>query len=159
MEGNRTISDLIHASGAVDGHGWQPQVDITETTTTVLVQVNIAGVPDEEIDVDFYNNLVCVRGLRERSTLEGVSYVRSEIPCGEFERRIAIPVSVTSPESVNIKSSNGMLYIAIDKAREERNRFSINVSRSATSTQGNSSAYVHPSSGDTEDEVSSTASA
>ena len=46
---------------------------------------------------------------------------------GSFERKITLPISVTSSESVTIKSENGVLIISIDKVREERNRFSVRV--------------------------------
>ena len=127
MEGNSNLSDLLLPNG-VEHRGWRPQVDIEETQSTVIVKVNVAGVEHDTLDVDFYNNLVSVRGARERGCPDATSYIRNEIPYGEFERRINIPLSVTSRESVKIELINGMLRIHLDKTREERNRFSMGVS-------------------------------
>lgn len=126
MEGNSSLSDLIRPNG-VEHRGWRPQVDIEETQSTITVKLNVAGVEHDTLDVDFYNNLVSVRGTRERGCPDGTVYVKNEIPYGEFERRINIPLSVTSRESVKIELVNGVLRIHIDKTREERNRFSMGV--------------------------------
>jgi HSP20 family molecular chaperone IbpA len=126
MEGNSTLSDLIRSNGG-EHHGWQPQVDIEETQSTITVKLNVAGVDHDTLDVDFYNNLVSVKGARDRGCPDGTVYVRNEIPYGEFERKISIPLSVTLRESVKLELINGMLRIRIDKTREERNRFSMGV--------------------------------
>lgn len=127
MEGNSSLSDLIRPNG-LEHRGWRPQVDIEETQSTITVKLNVAGVEHDTIDVDFYNNLVSVKGVRQRGCPDGTVYVKNEIPYGEFERRINLPLSVTSRESVKIELVNGVLRIHIDKTREERNRFSMGVS-------------------------------
>tara|TARA_Y100000389_G_scaffold43236_1_gene37873 strand:+ start:401 stop:910 length:510 start_codon:yes stop_codon:yes gene_type:complete len=140
MEGNSSLSDFIRPNG-VEHRDWRPQVDIEETQSTITVKLNVAGVEHDTLDVDFYNNLVSVRGTRERECPDGTVYVKNEIPYGEFERRINIPLSVTSRESVKIELVNGVLRIHIDKTREERNRFSMGVLPGVQPTDDGGAVY------------------
>ena len=122
------LSEFLHSNGINMEEVISPSVDITETSTTISVYVNLPGVKPNSIDVDFYNNRVDIKGERPIPHSDTSSIITNEIMYGSFERKIMLPISVTSSESVTIKSENGVLIISIDKVREERNRFSVRVS-------------------------------
>ena len=133
LGGDINITNFLRSQGFDQVRGWAPLVDIDESTSILQVKINIAGVKDEDLDIDFYNNILKVGGVRNRYPEEDFVSIKSEIPYGSFEREIILPISVTSRESVNIETKNGIMYITIDKKREERNRFSVRVSSPNTS--------------------------
>jgi len=108
-----------------------PPTDIFETDAEVTVFMQLPGVPTDSIDIDFYNNIVTVRGERPRpfDMPDGNSHRlrQNEIHYGLFERKLRLPMNVVSEESVSIRAENGMLIIIIDKTHEARNRFSVRV--------------------------------
>lgn len=134
MEGHQSnnvtgaLSEFLQSQGVNMNDFWQPAVDIAETVTTITVYINIPGVKNNSIDVDFFNNRVIIKGERKKPFNDRTTLVKNEIIYGRFERQIIIPISVTSRDSVKINSKNGVLIIVIDKEREERNRFSLRVS-------------------------------
>jgi len=133
MEGNQTtnvagaLSEFFQSQGVNLNDFWQPAVDIVQNNVSIIVYINIPGVKNDSIDVDFFNNRIIVSGERKKLFTERMSVVKSEIIYGKFERQITIPISVTNQENVKISSRNGVLTITIDKAAEERNRFSLRV--------------------------------
>ena len=133
MEGNQSsnvsgaLSEFLQSQGVNLNEIWQPAVDIVENSNVVCVYINIPGVKNDTIDVDFFNNRIVITGERKRPFTERMSVVKNEIIYGKFERQIIIPISVTNQENVKITSKCGVLVITIDKAGEERNRFSLRV--------------------------------
>lgn len=105
----------------------QPSVDIVENNDNVTVYMNISGVNNDSIDVDFFNERVIVTGERKRPFSDEMTVVTNEIIYGKFERHVNLPISVTNRDSVKISSNNGVLVIVIDKTTEGRNRFSLRV--------------------------------
>ena len=138
MEGNQSsnvtgvLSEFLQSQGVNLNEFWQPSVDIVQSATTIIVYINIPGVKNDSIDVDFFNNRIIVTGERKKLFSERMTVVKSEIIYGRFERQITIPISVTNQENVKISSRNGVLLITIDKAAEERNRFSLRLPQAPT---------------------------
>ena len=113
-------------SGAIGGsEGWQPCIDIVETKNELYVYVEIPGVKESSIDVDFYNNKVVLSG--EKIKKYNVEPSKKEIFYGKFHRTIVLPVGVTNKNNVSIEYKNGILLITIDKQKEEQNRFHMGV--------------------------------
>ena len=133
MEGNQSsnvsgaLSEFLQSQGMNLNEIWQPAVDIVENDNVVCVYINIPGVKNDTVDVDFFNNRIVVTGERKRPFAERMSVVKNEIIYGRFERQIIIPISVTNQENVKITSKCGVLVITIDKTGEGRNRFSLRV--------------------------------
>jgi len=84
------------------------------------------GIDENDIDVDFFNNYIVIKGERKCLSLqEEILKRKQEIYYGSFERKILIPFSVTSDQSVSIKMENGFLIININKKMELTNRFTL----------------------------------
>jgi HSP20 family molecular chaperone IbpA len=136
MEGNQTnnltgaLSEFLQGQGLNINEIWQPSADIIESENNITVYINIPGVKNDSIDVDFFNNRVIITGERKKPFSANSIIVKNEIIYGSFERQVIIPISVTSRENVKINTKNGVLIIIIDKEREQRNRFSVRVSPS-----------------------------
>jgi HSP20 family molecular chaperone IbpA len=124
------LTEFLQSQGINMNEIWTPAIDITETISTITVYVNIPGAKPDSIDVDFFNNRVDIKGERHRPFTNDTTVRKNEIIYGRFERKITLPISVTSRDSVAINAEDGVLVITIDKAREERNRFSVRVGES-----------------------------
>lgn len=105
---------------------WKPQIDMIETDSNIIIISSVPGIDENDIDVDFFNNCIVIKGERKCLSLqEEILKRKQEIYYGIFERKILIPFSVTSDQSVSIKMENGFLIININKKMELTNRFTL----------------------------------
>ena len=125
------ISDFLQLQGIKTNQILKPLVDISETDEILLIQMIIAGVDHDSIDVSFFNNSINIQGERKPHVLIGSTKLTREINYGKFERKIIIPVSVTKKDSVTVDVKNGVLTILIDKTKESLNKFSLKLNESA----------------------------
>ena len=102
-----------------------PSYDIFYDSETLLVVLEIPGISKEDIKLDFFNNMLTVKGTKQKIIDKRV--FQGEIFYGNFERHIQLPLSVTSDQNVSIRSENGLLLISIDVAKELQNKFTINL--------------------------------
>lgn len=121
------LTDFLQTQGINMNELWSPELDITETSSEIIVYINIPGVKPNSIDIDFFNNRININGERSCPFTNNTNIHHNEIAYGRFERKVALPISVTSRDSVNINFDNGVLIIKIDKAQEESNRFSMRI--------------------------------
>lgn len=125
---------IINSSAATGGQSdWHPCIDIVDTKNNLYVDMELAGVVDDSIAVDFCNNKLGISGvkLKRRQTRP----LKREILYGRFNRIITLPFCVTSRENVITTFENGVLSIIIDKKKEEEEtRFSMGVSRTRQSS-------------------------
>jgi len=105
---------------------WRPPVDVFETETHVKIFSNVAGISADDINVDFFNNLVVITGERKFPNIDGMMTQRQrEIIYGKFKRNINLPLSITNRDSVSVNIKEGVLSIVINKTLENANRFSV----------------------------------
>lgn len=102
-----------------------PSYDIFYDSDTLLVILEIPGISKEDIKLDFFNNMLTVKGKKQKIIDKNV--FQGEIFYGNFERNIQLPISVTSDQNVSIQLQNGLLLITIDVAKELTNKFTINL--------------------------------
>lgn len=107
---------------------WYPLVDIVDTKNNLYVYMELPGVSEESISIDFFNNKVDING--EKVKKYTAVPTKREITYGKFNRKISLPLSVTNKENVSVQYTNGVLKLTIDKKKEEENRFRMGVSRS-----------------------------
>jgi HSP20 family protein len=94
----------------------EPPVDVYQTETHVVVLVEIAGIPEEEIDIEVEGRNMLIRG--ERKALSGPAlraYHRMEIAHGVFQCDILLPTEV-NPEELSAVYKDGILEIALPKS-------------------------------------------
>jgi HSP20 family molecular chaperone IbpA len=106
-----------------DQGGWHPSVDIVDTVNNLYIYMELPGVKNDSICVDFFNNRLSISG--EKIKKYSTPAEKNEIVYGKFNRKIRIPICVTNKNNVNTTYSSGVLRIVIDKQKEMGNRFSI----------------------------------
>ncbi len=102
-----------------------PSYDIYYDSNTLLVILEIPGISKEDIKLDFFNNMLTVKGKKLKIIDKQV--FQGEIFYGNFERHVQLPISVTSDQNVSIQLQNGLLLVTIDVAKELKNKFTINL--------------------------------
>jgi HSP20 family protein len=91
-------------------------VDVYQTETHVVVLVEIAGIPDEEIDVEVDGRNMVIRGARKALSGPALrAYHRMEIAHGVFQCDILLPTEV-NPEELSSVYRDGILEIALPKS-------------------------------------------
>ena len=94
---------------------WAPPIDIYETADEVVILVELAGVKQEEIEIEVQGNIFVVRGER-RDIKQGIrrSYSQMEILWGPFERRVNLPTMVRV-EGARAFYEGGFLEVVLPK--------------------------------------------
>ncbi|MGC9611067.1 MAG: Hsp20/alpha crystallin family protein [Minisyncoccia bacterium] len=110
---------LIKISGETkkteDGEGTLT-VDVYQDGDYIIVQSTIAGVKDDELDVNITKESVTIRGKRERrEEIKEKDYFYQELFWGTFSRSIILPEEVDPGEST-AALKNGVLTIKMPKA-------------------------------------------
>lgn len=102
-------------------NAWQPAVNLYETETNFIVCVDLAGMGKKDFDVSVQQNVLVIRGTRQRPTCgpdEAKYRVHlMEINAGDFCRTVDIPSSVEQ-EKIGADYSEGMLRITLPKLKE-----------------------------------------
>lgn len=87
--------------------------DIEETEKGFLVSMDLPGMKEEEIKVDFADHVLKISGERKRETKsEDGSYL--ERSHGSFSRSFSLPENIKS-EAISAHYENGVLKIEIPK--------------------------------------------
>jgi len=94
---------------------WMPAVDIYEKDDEIVVEVELAGVLQQDIRIMLHGNRIEVKGLKKEGPAEAVPrYHRLEREYGTFRRTILIPCSV-QPDRTVAMLENGILTIVLKK--------------------------------------------
>lgn len=90
-------------------------IDVYETEADFYIQSTIAGVKPEDLDVTIENDIVTIRGSRQKETIENVkkNYYQ-ECYWGTFSRQVILPEEV---DGANTEASmkDGVLTLRIPK--------------------------------------------
>jgi len=94
---------------------WAPAAEVYETPREYIVNLEVAGLNDEDVSCQITNNTLIVKGSRRfRRVSEEARYHTSERAYGAFERLFPLPGHVQS-EKLTTRFTNGMLEIIIPK--------------------------------------------
>ena len=119
------LQDILYSQGINTNQLWRPAIDLIDRHNDILLYVYLPGVDKQSISVDFFNDIICIKGERNFINISDIVNRSQEIVYGEFERRIRLPMSITRRESVSITFENGVMFVTIDKNIENSNRFSL----------------------------------
>jgi HSP20 family protein len=97
---------------------WRPDADAYETTTAVEVVVDLAGVEEDDFEVQLFDDALVVEGRRQPlSCQEGAVYHAAGIRHGPFRVELPLPAPV-DPERVEARYDRGLLRITLPKRVE-----------------------------------------
>jgi len=100
----------------------QLTVDVYQTDREIVIQSAIAGVEPEDLDISIENDMVTIRGIREKPLEEEErNYFYQECYWGPFSKEIILPAEVDSSRTqASIKQ--GVLTIRIPKIGIKKKR-------------------------------------
>lgn len=108
------IADEDLVSGA-----WVPPVDVAETQEKIIVRAEVPGMKQDDIQIEFENGLLTIRGERKLVKDEGVTFHRVERTFGNFSRSFTLPRTV-DPEKISATYRDGVLEIEVPKKEEAK---------------------------------------
>ncbi len=101
---------------------WAPAVDIQETKDSFLVEAELPGMKQEDIQISIVENTLTLKGERRRDQeVREDGYTRIERAYGTFQRALALP-SVVDAAKVRAKYKDGVLQIELPKKEEAKPR-------------------------------------
>jgi len=102
--------------------GWAPPVDIEETADGLRVTAELPGMKKEDINVEFENGLLTIRGQRTReSKTEEKNFHRVERSYGSFVRSFRLPSTVNA-EQIAASYADGVLTLEMPKVEAAKAR-------------------------------------
>jgi HSP20 family protein len=97
---------------------WRPDADTYETATTVEILVDLAGVEEDDLEVQLFEDVLVVEGRRQLpSCQEGAVYHAAGIRQGPFRVELPLPAPVDA-ERVEARYERGVLRITLPKRAE-----------------------------------------
>lgn len=122
---NRVFERFFGPQGAAAVAGearWMPALDIVEQDDRFLLQLDLPGMSDEDIEIEMEDRVLRIAGERrdERETSKD-GFRRTERTFGRFERTLTLPRGVDA-DAVEASFDRGVLEIAIPKPAETRPR-------------------------------------
>jgi HSP20 family protein len=101
----------------------EPPCDVYQTESHVVVLMDIAGIPDEEIELEVDGRRLIISGERKPlgSDSSRRSYSQMEITTGPFRRELFLPAEVDAENSEAVYHS-GILKITLPISRPATGR-------------------------------------
>jgi HSP20 family protein len=97
---------------------WRPDADTYVTAAAVEILVDLAGVEEDEIEVQLFDDALVVEGRRRLPLCEeGAVYHAAAIRQGPFRLELALPVRV-DPDRVEARYDQGLLRIRLPRRQE-----------------------------------------
>ncbi len=98
---------------------WDFDVDMYEDNGNIIVEMHVAGVKPDGLDIEVNENILRVTGSREEEKeKEGKHFFRKEIKRGAFERTLMLPADVQA-ESAEATFEHGVLKIVLHKEKTQ----------------------------------------
>ena len=100
----------------------QLAIDVYETNGDIVIQSTIGGIRAEDLDISIENDLVTIRGSRQKSIEEeGKNYLYQECYWGTFSRKVILPDEVDNSRA-EAKLKDGILTLRMPKIHRKKKR-------------------------------------
>lgn len=113
----------------VPGEVTLPAVDVYETATDYIVEIELPGVEEKDVKVLLFSSRIEVSGFkRELGAPTGSRYTRLEREFGTFRRDVVVPGAV-DPDQACAALENGVLTVVLKKPPRKRRDVDIKIRR------------------------------
>lgn len=100
----------------------QLTIDVYQTPNEIVIKSTIAGVKPEDIDISITNDMITIKGTREKDEdIKEENYYYQECYWGPFSRSIILPVDV-EVDYVDAAMKNGILTIKLPKIEKVKTK-------------------------------------
>lgn len=95
---------------------WRPDADVCETRAAIAVDVDLAGVGEDDFEIQLFDDALVIEGTRQLPMCgEGGVYHAVEIRQGLFRLELPLPVPVDAAR-VEVRHERGLLHVHLPKA-------------------------------------------
>jgi len=106
------------ATGTATGRTWLPPVDMYTTNDDLVLNVELPGVDENDVNVSITGDLLTIKGERRfENQAKEQDVLHIERTYGKFERMIQLPMAVQA-DRVKATYQDGLLEIKLPKAEE-----------------------------------------
>lgn len=101
-----------------------PKVDIWEEENAFMLEADLPGISDKDVDVTVHDGMLTIKGATETTSTEGgegKTYYRRERSATSFERHISLPEGINE-EKVDAALTNGVLTVTLPKSEDAKPR-------------------------------------
>ena len=100
----------------------QLTIDVYQTHNDIVIKSTIAGVRPEDIDVAITNDMVTIKGKRQKDEeVKTEEYYYQECYWGSFSRSVILPVEIDA-EQAHASMKNGILTIRLPKIEKTKTK-------------------------------------
>ena len=103
-----------------DVAGWSPPVDIEETDDAYVIEAELPGVKDKDVNVELIGNELSVNGEIEEQQRKG-TLRRQTRRRGRFEYRVRLPEQVDA-DKIDANLDHGVLAVRVPKSQRAQRR-------------------------------------
>lgn len=93
-------------------------LDIFETENEVVVRANIAGVPDDKVDITFEKGVLWIRAEEAKEETEGKKYYRKATR--SYSYKVAVPGNIDLKTEPDAAIEHGVVKVTFRKAEEAK---------------------------------------
>jgi HSP20 family protein len=131
-EMSRLMNGLLEGNGR-QTQSWVPAVDVWETDEELVYSLDLPGVPEDKVSIEFEHDALTVSATRERSEeVTSERLYRAERRFGSFSRTLALPQGVGDGD-ISATFEHGVLDVHVRKPQEPKPRkIQIGVSQQPT---------------------------
>ncbi len=99
---------------------WTPAVDIYETDDAIILEAELPGMNEKDIEVKIEDNVLTIRGERKfEEERNEENYYRMERFYGTFQRSFTLPPNVDT-EKVKAEYKKGILKVTLPKKEQAK---------------------------------------
>lgn len=117
MENRREV--YVTTNWQVRSSIWMPPTDVYETESSLIVNVEVAGMREEDFEVVVEEQTLMIRGVRGTDQTERRAYHQMEIRSGKFEIAIGLPSGINLDEA-SAGYNQGFLTITFPKMQAKQ---------------------------------------
>ena len=126
---NKTMKKSVaEKQNKVMQEDWLPEtegqltIDVYQTPTDVVIKSTVAGVDPEDIDISISNDMVTIRGSRQKDDeVKTEDYYYQECYWGAFSRSVILPVDIEA-DKAEASFKNGVLTIRLPKVERVKTK-------------------------------------
>ncbi len=113
-----SIVDPLRRFGSRVSDFFSPATDASATEDAYVVEVELPGVKEEDIDVEHHGNVLTVKGHKHSTKEEkDKTYYYSERTYGAFQRTFRLPADVDEG-GIEASAKDGVLTLRLPKKKE-----------------------------------------
>jgi HSP20 family protein len=99
-----------------DAPGWNPPVDLYETSASFVLMAEVPGLSRQHIEIHAEESRVVIRGERVHGPVPCEQFHRVERGHGRFQRTFMLPDAI-DVDAVTADLKDGLLTVTLPKAR------------------------------------------